>query len=104
MSLQQRFSGEWLSRQRHQSSHGRAIPGHGQDLAGDHAVHHLTALVAQVPDRHICHVAKRITGDTSSSTANELCGQNAIMAVMRGGMPLNLSGNTLCDAPLIFGD
>ena len=37
-------------------------------------------------------------------SGNELCGQNAIMAVMRGGMPLNLSGNTLCDAPLIFGD
>ncbi len=37
-------------------------------------------------------------------TDNELCGENAIMAVIRGGMPLDLSGNTLCDVPLIFGD
>ena len=35
--------------------------------------------------------------------ANELCGANAIMAVMRGGMPLDLSDDTLCDeAPLVF--
>ena len=36
-------------------------------------------------------------------TDNELCGENAIMAVMRGGRPLELSGNTLCEgSPLIF--
>ena len=36
-------------------------------------------------------------------TGNELCGQNAIMAVLRGATPLDLSGNTLCeDVPLVF--
>lgn len=36
-------------------------------------------------------------------TDNELCGTNAIMAVMRGATPLDLSDNTLCEgAPLIF--
>ena len=36
-------------------------------------------------------------------TGNELCGQNAIMAVLRGATPLDLSSNTLCeDVPLVF--
>lgn len=43
-------------------------------------------------------------GVSPTLSSNELCGENAIMAVMRGAMPLDLSGNTLCEAPLIFGD
>jgi len=37
-------------------------------------------------------------------SGNELCGGNAIMAVMRGAKPLDLAGNDLCDAPLVFGE
>jgi hypothetical protein len=36
-------------------------------------------------------------------SGNDLCGKNAIMAVMRGGMPVDLSDNTLCEGtPLLF--
>lgn len=36
-------------------------------------------------------------------SGNELCGENAIMAVMRGALPLDLTGNELCEgAPLVF--
>jgi parallel beta-helix repeat protein len=36
-------------------------------------------------------------------SGNDICGANAIMAVTRGGMPVDLSGNTVCeDVPLVF--
>jgi len=41
-------------------------------------------------------------GVSPTLSGNELCGDNAIMAVMRGAEPLDLSGNDLCDAPLVF--
>jgi nitrous oxidase accessory protein NosD len=43
-------------------------------------------------------------GISPTVTDNELCGDNAIMAVMRGAEPLDLAGNDLCDAPLVFGE
>jgi hypothetical protein len=44
-------------------------------------------------------------GTDPTLRGNELCGDNAIMAVTRGAMPLDLSGNELCEGvPLIFGD
>lgn len=42
-------------------------------------------------------------GVSPTFSGNELCGDNAIMALMRGAEPPDLSGNDLCDAPLVFG-
>jgi nitrous oxidase accessory protein NosD len=42
-------------------------------------------------------------GVSPALSGNELCGDNAIMALMRGAEPLDLSGNDLCDVPLVFG-
>jgi len=51
-------------------------------------------------------VALGIHADAEPSVSdNELRGDDAIMAVTRGAMPLDLSGNELCEGvPLIFGD
>ena len=42
-------------------------------------------------------------GVSPTLSGNELCGKNAIMAVLRGGEPLDLADNTICEGvPLVF--